>query len=205
MTKQMVKYYVVWNGKIPGVYDSWDKCRQNVQGFPGAKFKSFASKARAEAEFRGEMLTPQIKHGGIFNGIQIALTVDGACSGSLGEFRGVLLPSKKEVFRYGPWEHATNNIMEYLAIVKGLRWIDTRGLRIPVYTDSNTALRWLTDIGECACRTTVSPPLDSTIADEIKRASHWINSCVHKSELINCIHKWDTTTLGEIPADFGRK
>ena len=33
--------YAVAHGRKPGLYDSWDKCKQNVFRFPGAKFKSF--------------------------------------------------------------------------------------------------------------------------------------------------------------------
>ena len=30
------KYYVVWEGRAPGVYDSWEECEEQVKGFPGA-------------------------------------------------------------------------------------------------------------------------------------------------------------------------
>ena len=35
------KYYVVWKGRNPGVYDSWEECKAQTDGFPGATFKSF--------------------------------------------------------------------------------------------------------------------------------------------------------------------
>lgn len=104
-----MKFYVVWAGRKKGVFASWDECKANIQGFPGAKFKSFGSRARAEAEFRGETLLPTITGK---DGPQLSIAVDGACSGSIGEYRGVLLPSKVQIFRMGPWEHCTNNIME---------------------------------------------------------------------------------------------
>ena len=37
------KYYVVWKGVNPGVYDNWEDCKAQVHGFEGAKFKSFES------------------------------------------------------------------------------------------------------------------------------------------------------------------
>ena len=54
-------------------------------------------------------------------GIKEALCVDAACSGNPGpmEYRGVHLPSGKEIFRYGPIQ-GTNNIGEFLAIVHAL-------------------------------------------------------------------------------------
>ena len=47
------KYYAVRSGRIPGIYDSWDACRAQVIGFPGAEYKSFPLRADAEAYFRG--------------------------------------------------------------------------------------------------------------------------------------------------------
>ena len=47
------KYYVVWQGVNPGVYDSWDKCQQQIKGYPQAKYKSFGSREEAEAAYGG--------------------------------------------------------------------------------------------------------------------------------------------------------
>lgn len=35
------KIYAVRRGRRPGLYHSWGECREQVQGFPGAVFKSF--------------------------------------------------------------------------------------------------------------------------------------------------------------------
>ena len=55
---------------------------------------------------------------------KMALTVDAAYSSSTGkgECRAVLVPCGREMWRAGPWGDTTNNIMEYIALVKGLRW-----------------------------------------------------------------------------------
>ncbi len=37
----MKKYYAVRNGRIPGIYNTWDECRAQVDGFSGAEYKSF--------------------------------------------------------------------------------------------------------------------------------------------------------------------
>ena len=47
------KYYVVWNGREPGVYDNWSDCEEQILNFPGAKYKSFSSAAEAAQAFRG--------------------------------------------------------------------------------------------------------------------------------------------------------
>lgn len=38
-----MKYYVVRVGKRPGIYDTWDECKEQVEGFEGAEFKSFSN------------------------------------------------------------------------------------------------------------------------------------------------------------------
>ncbi len=43
------KYYAVKKGRTPGVYLSWEECRVQVEGFPGAVYKSFAEQQEAEA------------------------------------------------------------------------------------------------------------------------------------------------------------
>lgn len=48
-----MKYYAVQKGKCPGVYTSWDECKEHVNGFSGAVYKSFTSEKEAKA-FVGE-------------------------------------------------------------------------------------------------------------------------------------------------------
>jgi ribonuclease HI len=45
------KFYVVWQGLEPGIYLSWEECRQQVNGVKGARYKSFGSRAEAERAF----------------------------------------------------------------------------------------------------------------------------------------------------------
>jgi ribonuclease HI len=43
------KFYAVKIGKVPGIYSTWDACKAMVDGFPGAVYKSFKTRAEAEA------------------------------------------------------------------------------------------------------------------------------------------------------------
>lgn len=45
------KYYVVWKGITPGVYDNWSECKAQVDGQDGAKYKSFETKEEATKAF----------------------------------------------------------------------------------------------------------------------------------------------------------
>lgn len=44
----MIKYYAVAVGRETGIYKTWDGCKKNVDGFSGARFKSFKSQKEAE-------------------------------------------------------------------------------------------------------------------------------------------------------------
>ena len=45
MTK---KYYAVKKGRIPGIYETWDECKEQTSGFSGPVFKSFQTLKEAE-------------------------------------------------------------------------------------------------------------------------------------------------------------
>ena len=129
-----------------------------------------------------------------------ALCVDAACSGNPGpmEYRGVHLPSGKEVFHYGP-VHGTNNIGEFLAIVHAMALMKQKGLSMPVYSDSRTAIIW---VQKRKAKTTLAPtPENQPLLQLVARAEAWLRQNGTPYPLI----KWDTDQWGEIPADFGRK
>ena len=43
------KFYVVWAGRRTGIFSDWDTCKAQVEGFAGARYKSFKTRAEAEA------------------------------------------------------------------------------------------------------------------------------------------------------------
>ncbi len=47
------KVYAVRRGKVIGILDSWDACREAVEGYPGAEYKSFKSLEEAKAYMEG--------------------------------------------------------------------------------------------------------------------------------------------------------
>ena len=49
---QSNKYYVVWKGYAPGVYDSWEEAEIQVSGFPDAEYRAFRTQEAAVEAFR---------------------------------------------------------------------------------------------------------------------------------------------------------
>ena len=47
------KYYVVWKGFKPGIFDNWKDCEAQIRGFEGAIYKSFPGLEDAQQAFAG--------------------------------------------------------------------------------------------------------------------------------------------------------
>jgi len=219
------KYYVVWQGKKPGIYTDWDECKEQVHGVVGAQYKSFDTMAEAEAASRLPYSSVVVKSGQQSatssqqsalvideNGMTAikpgtenvpvldALAVDAACSGNPGvmEYQGIYIPTRTRVFHYRA-EKGTNNIGEFLAIVHGLSYLKKHHLNQIIYSDSVNAIGW---VRQKQCKSKL--PEDASTAelwDYIHRAENWLRTNSYTTE----IRKWDTDSWGEIPADFGRK
>lgn len=49
------KYYAVKEGRTPGIYYTWDDCKKMVDGYSGAKYKSFSTIQEAEEYISGKV------------------------------------------------------------------------------------------------------------------------------------------------------
>ena len=38
-----ISYYVVWVGKLPGIYESWNECSTQVKNFKNSQYKKYPS------------------------------------------------------------------------------------------------------------------------------------------------------------------
>ena len=47
------KFYVVWQGKHPGIFESWKDCKAQIEGYKGAQYKSFATFEEAKKAYNG--------------------------------------------------------------------------------------------------------------------------------------------------------
>ena len=210
MAKQ--KYYVVWEGHSTGVFSKWEDAKRQIDGFPGAKYKSFAARDEALKAYQGSYWAYAGKNTKTVTkspaqwesvGVKLnSLAVDAACSGNPGdmEYRGVHIATGKELFRVGPLAEGTNNIGEFLAIVHALAMLQREGKpSMPIYSDSRNAILW---IKGKICKTKLERTgRNDVIFEMIDRAEKWLSI----NKVTNPILKWETKEWGEIPADFGRK
>ncbi len=201
------KYYVVWEGRKPGIYNTWQECKDHVFGYEGAKYKSFENLSEATKAFgekperhiyakarENQIIKSNIKP------ILESISTDAACSGNPGEmeYQGVYTKTKKRLFHYYH-PYGTNNIGEFLGIVHGLSYLKRHNLNIPLYTDSVNAMKWVRDK---KCKTKLErTELNQDLFNYIERAENWLRENTYTTQIL----KWDKTIWGEIPADFDRK
>lgn len=81
------KYYAVKNGKRTGIFTTWDECKQNVHGYPGAEYKSFTSKTEAENYLTGTQETVVLqKDSATESEAEVVAYVDGSFNQESSEF-----------------------------------------------------------------------------------------------------------------------
>lgn len=208
------KYYVVWKGRVCGVYEDWATCKAQVDGFEGAKYKSFPTKSEANAAFQSGYALYYQEHpvekkekSFLFLSDKDpkpqmnSIAVDAAWNSvtKVMEYRGVITATGQEIFHQGPFQNATNNIGEFLAIVHGLAYLKKMGSNLPVYSDSITGIAW---VRAKKHKSVVLPTeKNAVVFDMLMRAEQWLQ----QNSFTNPIIKWNTPLWGEIPADFGRK
>jgi len=187
------KFYVVWKGKRPGVYDSWDDCKAAITGYKGAQYKSFATFELAKKAYNGsyEEYKGKSKGEASLSPEQLlkigqpnyhSISVDAASSGNPGVM-----------------EYQGDNIGEFLALVHGLAYLKERKSDRIIYTDSRTAMSW---VRKKSCNTKLEENAkNKKLFDLIRRAIEWLKSNSYNTPIV----KWETKAWGEIPADFGRK
>jgi ribonuclease HI len=204
------KYYVVWKGKRPGIYDNWAEAEEQIKGVEGAKYKSYeieseaikAFSEKAEKHIYGKVnATLNAPSGGRGAPITNSISVDAACAGNPGilEYQGVETISKKPIFKMGPFPEGTVNLGEFLAIVHGIALLQKHNSDLPIYSDSRTAIAW---VRNKKIKTTLERNTkNKELFELVDRALVWLNTNTYSNKIL----KWETEFWGENPADFGRK
>jgi len=204
---------VVWKGHHPGVFESWNDCKAQTKNYTGAQYKSFASFDAAKKAFedgpkdylgksktfKSALSSEELKKIGSPN--YNSISVDAASSGNPGkmEYQGVDTRTKKILFKQGPFNDATNNIGEFLAIVHGLAFLKQHNSSRMIYTDSRTAMSW---VRKKICNSKLQrTSKNAPVFELVDRAVSWLNNNTYETKIV----KWETKAWGEIPADFGRK
>lgn len=215
--------YAVANGFKTGLFDTWEECKEQVNGFKNAKYKKFKTKKEANLflkengvsiikiiseDLKNEKPEELKKFNEILDRVskmqneinyEYDIMVDGACSGNPGCGEYQITDAYGITLFKEKYDKATNNLMEFLALAKAIEYIYKENLdnKTQIWADSVTALSWIKNK-----KINTSLKMDSILKNDIKDCLDFLKSI----DLNNFkIRKWNTKEWGEIPADFGRK
>jgi ribonuclease HI len=157
------KYYVVWSGRRTGIFTEWTEAQPLVDKFPGARYKSFATREEAEQAYRsgkpvptgsiGNARTkqPKVATDAVEPGARIAdvrIYCDGACDpnpGKAGSGLAVYRQGELKELWYGLYNpHGTNNTAELNALHHALLMAETAiagGETVDILCDSTYAIK----------------------------------------------------------------
>ena len=143
-----IKFYAVARGRETGIFDCWEDCRAQTEGFQGAVFKSFFTLAEANAwldDCNCSSMNPEFNEPPSENEVEnssadYVVFTDGSClknPGGAGGYAAIIINNRtKEQAEYvGGEASTTNNRMELLAALVALQNIP-QGSSIDFYTDS---------------------------------------------------------------------
>jgi ribonuclease HI len=156
------KFYVVWAGRETGIFTDWTTCKKHIDGFTGARYKSFLTREEAEAAFGnakanagtgGRAATgAKIK---TYNAAevsalpeQVKIFTDGGCEpnpGQAGSGVAVYENNKLTELWYGLYNPmGTNNTAELHALHQGLLLAQeqiAKGKTAAVFSDSQYSIQ----------------------------------------------------------------
>lgn len=154
-----MKFYGVQKGRQPGVYRTWEACQAQVEGFPGAKYKSFNIRQEAEIFAYGSSSQDTLRKGEkhkIANKAHrpIGIWVDGTClqhaeGGMRFGWAYLVMEGSQELHRangndVSPDAHIHRNVAgEITAVLKALAWCKNHGITTAtVYHDYQGLASW---------------------------------------------------------------
>lgn len=157
------KVYVVWEGVKPGIYHSWSECEKQVNGYPGALYKSYNQLSDAEAAYASTRdkneVKPKHKKRSSSNFVRqkqavktdIQIYTDGACHpnpGPAGTGLAVYHNGQLTELKYGCYHQVgTNNIAELDGLHEALKLAKSyinNGKTVTIYSDSVYAIKCIT-------------------------------------------------------------
>lgn len=146
------KFYAIAVGRRPGIYSNWPAAQAQVHGYPGAKFKGFATKdeaqrwldnpqfaasagekKRAPAGATAATTDTSPKEG------EVTVYTDGGARFNPGPGGyGIVIIDQGQKKEYsGGFRHTTNNRMELMGCIVALRNLEHRDRTVTLYSDSS--------------------------------------------------------------------
>ena len=161
------KFYVIWAGHEPGIYSDWPTAKKQVDGFPGARYKSFTNEAEALAAYgRPATVKPAAGSGaragkktssaktpaGVSLNADFTFFCDGGCDPNPGKAgSGIAIYKGEQLIQlwYGMFNpNGTNNSAELNALYQSLclaKKVIEMGKSAQIYCDSMYSIQCIRD------------------------------------------------------------
>lgn len=134
----MGKFYAVKVGRKPGVYQTWNECKEQIDKYPNSIFKAFNS----EVEALNFIEKKEIKQDNNF-----IVYTDGSCSNYIGGWAIVIIKDKEIKEYKGHLPECTNNIAELSSIYQSLLILENED-NFVIRSDSLYSINSLTIWGD---------------------------------------------------------
>ncbi|MCZ4337066.1 ribonuclease H family protein [Shewanella colwelliana] len=158
------KYYVVWAGRETGIFTSWPQTKALVDGFAGARYKSFSTEAEAKTAFsKGANFSTKPKSkiptknasqpsNSALPDSDVDIYTDGGCEpnpGKAGSGLALYRRGRLAELWYGLYNaNGTNNTAELNALHQALLMAKTElnaGNSVHIHSDSQYSLNCITN------------------------------------------------------------
>ena len=140
-------FYSVHKGKQPGIYSTWNECKEQTQGYPNPIFKKFENRGDAEFFLKNgftnnqQVITIPRGYYTAYTDGSFKKTKDGPKCG-YGVYFGK--DDSRNISRPFTYDNPTNNRAELLAILECLNVITKEGRPYVILTDSKYSYDSLT-------------------------------------------------------------
>ncbi len=137
-SRKTPKYYAVARGRRTGIFTDWPETARLVQGYPGARFKSFPTREEAEAFLRsGGSVRAAESAPDAAPGDRLVVYTDGGSRGNPGPggYGAVIVFPEGPVELSGGFRLTTNNRMELAACIAALERLEAPE-KVLLHTDS---------------------------------------------------------------------
>ncbi|GEM_PF-247503 len=150
------KFYAVKKGRKQGIYNTWNECRVQVEGFRGAIYKAFSSYDEAYSFINSDYIVNENSNGKEIiksnkTGIDIAEAyVDGSYSDEYKMYSyGVVILHKNEVVKFSGRDNESDNLSmrnvagELLGAIEAIKWALKNEIeKLNIYYDYEGIEKW---------------------------------------------------------------
>lgn len=149
------KFYAVRKGKTPGLFDTWESCKNSTDGYPGAEYKSFSTKEEALQYLSGDVSAVNIENENREESLPdgIIAYVDGSFDKKIGRYSFgcvFLTPNGEVIKKSGNGDNPESLLLrnvagEMLGAMSALQWCVKNGYpAIDIRYDYSGIEKWVT-------------------------------------------------------------